>query len=131
MGNRKLKPFFQRRYFRVPFNTPVEFNILKYGHQKLAHLSTKKGTGLGHDLGEDGLSFITNYCLPVDMIIRIIFNLPNGERRFLARVVRTQACDRRYLTAVQFINHNGIRREDLRTFIIGETRKQYKFLNYI
>ncbi len=127
----KKNSFFQRRYFRVPFNTPVKFNILKYRQQKLAHLSTKTGTGLSRDLGEDGISFISGYRLPVDMIIRIIFHLPQGERSFLARVVRTQPLGKVNLTAVQFVNLNGTRREDLRSFIISETKKQYKFLKYI
>lgn len=122
---------FHRRFFRVPFNKPVEFNILKYRHKKLAHLSAKTGTGLSRDLSEDGISFTSNYRLPADMVVRIVFHLPPGERQFLAKVVRTHPQGKGFLTAVQFINLQGTRREDLRSFITSETRKQYKFLKYI
>lgn len=127
----KRSSFFQRRFYRIPFNNPVEFSILKYRHQNIAHLSSKKGLAVGQDLGEEGLSFISSYCLPVDMILRVVFSLPKGERRILARVIRTNLSDSGYFTAVQFININGNRRDELRNFIATETKKSYKFLKYI
>lgn len=127
----KRSSLFQRRFYRIPFKNNVEFSILKYRHQNIAHLSSKKGLAVGHDLGEDGLSFISPYCLPVDMILRVVFTLPKEERRILARVIRTKPSGSGYLTAVQFINFNGNRREELRNFIANETKKSYKFLKYI
>lgn len=127
----KKSSFFQRRFYRIPYNNPVEFSILKYRHQNIAHLSSKKGLAVGNDLGEEGLSFISPYCLPVDMILRVVFTLPKGEKRILARVIRTKLSANGYLTAVQFINFNGNRREELRSYIATETKKNYKFLKYI
>lgn len=122
-------PIFQRRYFRIPFLQKIEFNILKYNKRVVTHLSSKTGFAQGHDLGEDGLSFISQYNLPVDMVLRVVFDLPGfGEERVLARVVRPSPSEKGYLTAVQFINLNGPRREKLRNFIAGETKKNYKFL---
>lgn len=120
---------FPRRYFRIPFNYPVEFSILKYNRRFVNHLSTKRGAGSGHDLGEDGLSFISQYSLPPDMVLRVVFSLPGfGEERILARVVRNTPVENGHLTAVQFLNLHGPRRDKLRSYIIGETKKNYRFL---
>lgn len=127
----KRTSFFQRRYFRIPFEKPVEFSILKYRHRNIAHLSEKKGPARGRDLGEDGLSFISSYCLAVDMILRLVFKIPSGEKRVLARVVRTTPVENGFLTAVQFINIHGPRREELKSYIANETKKSYKFLKYM
>lgn len=122
-------PIFQRRYFRIPFDAVIEFNILKYNKRVATHLSSKRGLAQGHDLGEDGLSFISQYNLPIDMVLRVVFELRGlGEERILARVVRRSHTEAGFLTAVQFINLNGPRKEKLRNFIAGETKKNYKFL---
>lgn len=129
MRNRTV--LFPRRYFRVPFKGPVEFRILKYNRRYISHLSAKRGPGSGHDLGEDGLSFISPYSLPDDMILRIDFELPGiGAQRILAKVVRSSYIDTGYLTAVQFLNLHGPRKEVLRDFITDETRKNYNFLKH-
>ncbi len=129
---RNRASLFQRRYFRVPFNGPIEFQILKYNRRYVTHLSSKYGPGRGHDLGEDGLSFISPYSLPVEMIVRVDFELPGfGRERILARVVRSRPVEAGYLTAVQFLNFHGPRREKIRNFITSETRKNYRFLKYL
>ncbi|PKM81886.1 MAG: hypothetical protein CVU89_07640 [Firmicutes bacterium HGW-Firmicutes-14] len=123
---------FPRRYFRIPFEKPVEFSILKYNRRYIAHLSTKRGPGKGHDIGEDGLSFVSPYSLPVDMVLRVVFELPDiGEQRILARVVRSGPVDAGFLTAVQFLNLHGQRKERLRDYIASETRKSYRFLKFL
>ncbi len=129
---RKRAPLFERRYFRVPYNGTIEFQILKFKRTYITHLSSKYGPGQGHDLGEDGMSFISPYSLPVDLIIRVDFELPDfGRERILARVVRSRQVDSGYLTAVQFLNLHGHRRDTLRSFITSETRKNYRFLKYL
>lgn len=123
---------FQRRHYRVPFDCPVEFQILQYRRRNINHLSSKRGPACGHDLGEDGLSFISDYLLPVDMIIRVTFQLPDcGEQTVLARVVRSVPAGTGYLTAIQFLNFDGPRKDRLRLYITRETRKNYKFLKYL
>ena len=124
--------FFKRRFYRIPFKNPIEFMILKYRHRNIAHLSAKRGSANGFDFGEDGLSFVSPYCLPEDMILRVVFDLPEfGEKRVLAKVVRSTSFDEGYLTAVQFLNMNGPRKEEFRKYITGETKKSYKFLKYL
>ncbi len=123
---------FPRRYFRIPFFNPVEFRVLKYKRRYLSHLSGKRGLGKGHDLGEDGLSFVSPYSLPAEMILRIDFVLPDlGEERILAKVVRNSLVESGYLTAVQFLNLHGPRRDKLRSYITSETRKNYRFLEHL
>ncbi len=129
---RNRTSIFQRRYFRIPFDNPVEFRVLQYNRRYLAHLSAKRGPGRGHDIGEDGLSFVSLYTLPLDMVLRVVFDLPGyGEERILARVVRSTQVDSGFLTAVQFLNLNGPRKENLRNFITSETKKNYRFLKYL
>lgn len=124
--------FYKRRFYRVPFNNPVKFQILKFKRRHITHLSSKSGHGLGHDLGEDGLSFISSYSLPAELIIRIVFELPDkGEQRILAQVVRNTPVESGFLTAVQFLNLHGTRKDRIRDFITCETRRHYKFLKYI
>ena len=123
---------FKRRFYRIPFNNPVKFQILKYNRRHITHLSSKSGPGQGHDLGEDGLSFVSPYSLPYEMVIRVVFDLPeSGEQRILAQVVRNSPLESGYFTAVQFLNLNGVRKERLKEYITGETRKNYKFLKYL
>ncbi len=123
---------FERRYFRVAFNYPVEFQILKYNRRYVRHLSSKRGLGVGHDMGEDGLSFLSPYSLPAGMILRVNFELPDsGPEQILAKVIRCSQTASGYLTAVQFLNLHGSRKEKLRTFIVNETKKNYTFLQYL
>lgn len=122
-------PIFKRRYFRIPFDQVVEFNIIKYNTRPVNNLSSKKGLAQGHDLGEDGLSFVSQYKLPIDMVLRVVFDLKDfGQERILARVVRRNQTEAGYLTAVQFLNLNGLRKEKLQNYITGEAKKNYKFL---
>jgi hypothetical protein len=129
---RNKNSLFDRRFYRVSFEQPVEFRILKYNYRYITHLSAKKGPGTGRDIGEDGLSFISTYCLPVDMILRVDFELPGtGEQGVLARVVRSIETNSGYLTAVQFLNLQGPRKDKLREFIIDRTKRKLKFFKYI
>ncbi len=121
-----------RRYFRIPFDRPVDFTILKYKRRYITHLSAKHGPGKGHDLGEDGMSFISQYSLPEDIVVRVVFQLPGfGEQVILARVIRNGQIDYGYLTAVQFLNLHGSRRDKIRNYIAGETKKNYRFLKHL
>lgn len=130
MRNRGI--LYPRKYFRIPFENAVEFTILKFNRRYITHLSTKRGPGTGHDLGEDGLSFVSDYSLPPDMVLRVMFNLPEfGEQRILARVVRSSSVNSGNLTAVQFLNLHGIRKERLREYITNETKKNYRFLKFM
>lgn len=110
----------------------MEFYIMKYKRRNVAHLSGKKGLGQGKDIGEGGLSFISPYLLPVDMIVRLAVDLPeSGVERLLARVVRSERDNGGYLTGVQFFNLAQTRRERIRNYVINQTRKEYKFLRYL
>ncbi len=120
-----------RRYFRIPFDRPVDFTILKYKRRYITHLSAKHGPGKGKDLGEDGMSFISQYSLPEDIVVRVVFELPGyGDQHILARVIRNKQIDSGYLTAVQFLNLHGPRKDKLRNYIARQTKENYKFLKY-
>jgi len=129
---RNRNQLFQRRFFRVPFDNPVEFQILKYHRRYISHLSAKRGPGRGYDLGEDGLSFISRYSLPTDMVLSVEFELPElGKERILAKVVRSDVVESGHLSAVQFVNLHGSRKDILRQYIASETKKNYIFLKYL
>ncbi len=131
MKNRKMG-LHPRIHYRISTEFPVEFYIMKYKRRNVAHLSGKMGLGDGRDIGEGGLSFISPYLLPVDMIVKLAFELPEiGVERMLARVVRSQQVDSGFLTGVQFFNLPNYRRERIRNFVTGQTRKQYEFLSYL
>ena len=128
---RNKKNLFPRKYYRIPFHHPVDFRILKYRRRYITHLSAKRGPGKGQDLGEDGMSFISEYRLPVDIVLRVVFVIPaDGEQHILAKVIRSDISESGYLTAVQFLNLHGPRREKLRNYIADETKKSYNFLKY-
>jgi len=122
---------YPRNHFRIPLDFPVEFYVMKYKRHNVAHLSGKKGFARGRDIGEGGLSFVSPYFLPVDMIVRLAVELPDtGVERLLARVVRSEGVDDGYQTGVQFFNLPGYRRERIRSFVISQAKKQYRFLRY-
>ncbi|WP_418792468.1 PilZ domain-containing protein [Phosphitispora sp. TUW77] len=128
---RKKTNLLPRRYFRIPFERPVDFTILKYKRRYITHLSTKYGPAKGNDLGEDGMSFVSQYSLPEDIVVRVVFELPGlGEQSILAKVIRNRQVDSGYLTAVQFLNLHGARKDKLRNYIADETKKGYQFLQY-
>ena len=129
---RNRNQLFQRKFFRVPFGNPVEIQILKYRCRYISHLSAKRGPGRGYDLGEDGLSFISRYSLPTDMVLSVEFELPElGKERILAKVVRSDVVESGHLSAVQFVNLHGSRKDILRQYIASETKKNYMFLKYL
>lgn len=123
----------QRIHFRIPAEFTVEFYVMKYKRRNVTHLSGKKGLGLGQDIGEGGLSFISPYLLPVDMIVRLSVDLPEyGIEPLLARVVRAgRTTTGGYLTGVQFFNLPPKRREHIRNYVINQAKKQYNFLKYL
>jgi len=122
----------QRKHFRMPVHFPLEFRVVKFKDQNVSHLEGKKGLGRTHDLGENGLSFISNLNLPVEMMLRLKFVLPTGHQyRELVKVVRSRSMGQKYLTGVEFINFTGPRRERLRMFIASEVRRNVKLLEYI
>lgn len=121
-----------RIHYRIPLEFPVEFYIMKYKRRNVAHLSGKKGHGEGKDIGEGGLSFVTPYLLPVDMIVRLAVELPDsGVILVLARVVRSERENSGYFTGVEFFNLGHYGREHIRDFVINQTKKHYKFLRYL
>lgn len=122
----------ERIHFRIQVEFSVEFFIMKYKRRNVTHLSGKKGHGQGRDIGEGGLSFVSPYLLPVDMIVRLAVELPeSGFERMLARVVRSERENSGFLTGVEFFNLPQHRREHIRNFVINQTKKQYKFLRYL
>jgi c-di-GMP-binding flagellar brake protein YcgR len=123
---------YPRLFYRTTAKFSVEFYIMKYKRRNVAHLSGKKGLGQGQDIGEGGLSFVSPYLLPVDMIVRLAVELPeNGVERMLARVVRSERVSGGYLTGVQFFNLANTRQERIRNFVVSQAKKQYNFLRYL
>ncbi|GAB4262374.1 PilZ domain-containing protein [Thermincola ferriacetica] len=126
----KSRTVYPRRYFRIPADMSVEFNIMRFQKRDVKHLMDKKGFGQCRDLGEDGLSFVSQLKLPIGMVLRVTLHLPHlGDERVLARVVRCEPVTEGNLIAVQFFNINDRRREKVRAYIAEEAKKQYKFLN--
>ncbi len=121
-----------RRFYRVSSNQPIEYRIMKYQKYNVSHLHSKRGFGLGKDLGEDGMSFITGLRLPEDMLLRLTLSLPDKKtENILARVVRCTTVNEGYLIAVQFYNFNEHRRHSIRSFVAEEAKKNYQFLKYL
>ncbi len=130
--NYRKTGLFPRTHYRIPMDFSVEFYVMKYKRRNVAHLSGKRGLGQGRDIGEGGLSFLSAYLLPIDMIVRLAVELPEtGVERMLARVVRSERVDAGFLTGVQFFNLAQYRRERIRSFVTGQIKNQYKLLRFL
>lgn len=122
----------KRNHYRMKIHLPVEFRIVKYLDHSVEHLKDKKGIGATHDLGEGGLSFFSSLVLPVGMLIRLRFILPNtGDYNELCRVVEVRNMNNRLLVAVQFVNIAGKRRDNLRQFISQEVKRKVRLAKYL
>lgn len=121
-----------RRHFRYRIQFSVEYNVISYLEEEVDHLREKKGTGQACDLAEEGMSFYTELCLPIDMVLNLRFTIPDlGFYQERAIVVRSKSLTSKWLTGVQFLSFTGRRREVLKEFISQEVKKKVRLVEYL
>jgi len=114
-----------RAYGRLDKNINLRYKVFKSRQELIERGFTPEELSVTKDISGGGLLFISVEALPVDSILELTIELPDGEKPIecLAKVLRVEDVEegKNYHIAVCFLDITSSGRARMNKYVVGET----------